>query len=51
MTMSKKYYYRNPIVALYMMKEFGVGFILEDEEKLRSFLGVGLSEKKETFEK
>ncbi|MEI7578562.1 MAG: hypothetical protein WCJ58_00825 [bacterium] len=49
--MSKKYYYRNPIVALYMMKEFGVGFILEDEEKLRSFLGVGLSEKKETFEK
>lgn len=33
-----------------MMKEFGVGFILEKEEELRSFLGVGLSEEKERFE-
>jgi len=48
--MTERLYFTCPIKALYMMKEFGVGFILEDEEKLRSFLGVGLSEEKETFE-
>ena len=47
---AKRLYFTCPIKALYMMKEFRVKFILEDEEKLRSFLGVGLSEEKEIFE-
>lgn len=48
--MKNRRYFTCPIQALYMIKEFGVKFILEDEEQLRSFLGVGLSEEKETFE-
>jgi len=47
---AKRLYFTCPIKAIYMAREFGVKFILEDEEQLRSFLGVGLSEEKETFE-
>ena len=32
--MSKKYYYTDAIVALYMMKEFGVKYDFENEESL-----------------
>ena len=44
-----RYYYTCPIKALYMIKEFGVKFIEEDEENLRSFLGDGLGDKSTGF--
>ena len=48
--MTKRLYFTCPIKALYMMKEFGVGFILEDEEDLRNYLGVGMAQSDHGFD-